>query len=178
MDLGIPPLESKNLLESKPPESRFYQFADRPQPPQDSNAGAYYKVAALASLRTAGGGCTRTASGSAAAKPAYLACRVCTACLACLACPRGASLTHWLMHCPGRNRFCSIRFGSGRFDKTSVGFGSVRFGKQIVRFDAVRPAFFGRVVARSGPVRSGPVRFGSVRFASVRFGSVRFIIHS
>ena len=57
-------------------------------------------------------------------------------------------------------------------------FGSVRFGSEnyLSRFDAIRPAFFGRVVARSGSVRFGsvprPVPAGSrlIWFGSVRFG--------
>ena len=75
----------------------------------------------------------------------------------------------------GRTRFGSIRFGSRLFRKL---IGSVRFGSEMYlsRFDEVRPALFGRVVARSGSV---PVRF-RVRFrpvpelnGSVRFGAVR-----
>ena len=50
---------------------------------------------------------------------------------------------------------CRRLIGSVRFD--SVRFGSVRFGSvrknMFARFDTVRPAFFGRVVARSGSVR-------------------------
>ena len=55
--------------------------------------------------------------------------------------------------------------------------GSVRFGSesQFSRFDAVRPALFGRVVARSGSDRfvsaSGSGRF---RNKTVRFGSVSY----
>ena len=51
---------------------------------------------------------------------------------------------------PGRNRFGSIRFGSGLFENSSVRFGS---DFCFPRFDAFRPAFFGRVVAWSGLVR-------------------------
>ena len=68
--------------------------------------------------------------------------------------------------------------GQGGEDKqqsyTTV-INSVRFGSEddLSRFDAVRPAFFGRVVARSGLVRFGSV-LGSGRFRnSVQFGSVR-----
>ena len=54
--------------------------------------------------------------------------------------------------------------------------GSVRFGSEnhISQFDSVRPALFGRVVARSGWVRFVSVS-GSGRFqnSTVRFGSVR-----
>ena len=68
-----------------------------------------------------------------------------------------------------------LRVGSGLLDNSLVRFGSEI---QISRFDAVLPVFFGRVVARSGPVRfrirlrpvlelNGSVRFGSA--ASVRF---------
>ena len=51
-------------------------------------------------------------------------------------------------------------------------FDSVRFGseKYVSRFDAVRLAFFGGVVARSGPVRFRAVPAGS---RIKRFGSVR-----
>ena len=56
-------------------------------------------------------------------------------------------------------RFDSLRFLT--FLRTFIG--SVRFGQIMFRFDAVRPAFFGRVVARSGSVRfvstSGSGRF-------------------
>ena len=73
-----------------------------------------------------------------------------------------------------------LRFDSFRF-RTFRGFiGSVRFGSENCnsRFDVVRPAFFGRVVARSGSVRfvsaSGSGRFQNwtARFDSVR--PVRF----
>ena len=83
----------------------------------------------------------------------------------------------------GRNRFGSVRFGSGFLSKVHR-FGSVRFGSEdsFSRFDAVRPALFGRVVARSGSVRFR-VRFrpfpelnGLVRFGSA--SSVRFLITS
>ena len=66
----------------------------------------------------------------------------------------------------GRNR-C----GSGISQNSSVQFGS---DKWLSRFDAVRPAFFGRVVARAGSVRFVSVS-GSGRFLSytVRFHSLR-----
>ena len=70
------------------------------------------------------------------------------------------------------------------FENSSVRFGSVRFGSEnvISRFDAVRPAFFSRVVARSGSVRfrvrfrpvpesNGPVRFGFLLLPDVTVGS-------
>ena len=70
----------------------------------------------------------------------------------------------------GRNRFGSIRFGSGLFDNSSVRFGLVR---KITFPGSTR---FGLLFW----MRSGSVRFGSVRFR-VRFrpipefnGSVRF----
>ena len=72
----------------------------------------------------------------------------------------------------GSVRFVSVLDFSNKY---SVRFGSVR----KIRFDAVRPALFGRVVARSGSVRFC-VRFrpvpklnGSVRFGSA--GSVRLV---
>ena len=77
----------------------------------------------------------------------------------------------------------SIRFASvPDFFRKLIG--PVRFGSEtnISQFDAVRPAFFGRIVARSDSVRFR-VRFrpvpelhGSVRFGSA--GSVRFLIPS
>ena len=74
---------------------------------------------------------------------------------------------------PGRNRFGSIRFGSVIYDNSSDRFGSVR-KFSCSRFDAVRPAFFGRVVVRSGSVRfvsaSGSSPFQNL---TVRLGSVR-----
>ena len=50
-----------------------------------------------------------------------------------------------------------VRFDSFRFRTFRKVFGSVRFGSDnyFPRFDAVRPAFFGRVVARSDSVRFG-----------------------
>ena len=63
------------------------------------------------------------------------------------------------------NRKDTVRFDSFRFQTFQKLIGSVRFGSEMYfsRFDAVRPAFFGRVVARSGSVRfvsaSGSGRF-------------------
>ena len=82
-----------------------------------------------------------------------------------------------------------VRFDSFRFRTFLRLIGSVRFGseKYSSRFDAVRPAFFGRVVARSGSVsvRFGsslrPVPAGSGINSSVRFGSagsLRFLFPS
>ena len=72
-----------------------------------------------------------------------------------------------LLYVTWRNRFGSIRFGSGLFEKSSVRFPSVR----TIKFPG------SACVCRS---RRGSVRFGSVRFRS-RFrpvpelnGSVRF----
>ena len=78
-----------------------------------------------------------------------------------------------------------VRFGSVRLRTFLKLIGSVRFGSENYNswLDVVRPAFFGRVVARSGSVRFGSVprpvpagsgikRFGSVRPA--RFGSVSY----
>ena len=77
----------------------------------------------------------------------------------------------------GRNRFGSIRFGSGLFERNN------RFGwfrKNKFRFDAVRPAFFGGVVAWSGSVRfgsaSGSGRFQSETVRFGRFGSVSYSV--
>ena len=69
-----------------------------------------------------------------------------------------------------------VRFDSFRFWILRKLIGSVRFGSEqyFARFDAVRPAFFGRVVARSGSVRfvsaSGSGRFQN---STALFGSVR-----
>ena len=75
-----------------------------------------------------------------------------------------------LLLSPGRNRFGSIRFGSGPFDKSSVRSGLVRKIKFLVR----------RGSACVFRTRRGSVWFGSVRFC-VRFrpvlelnGSFRF----
>ena len=61
---------------------------------------------------------------------------------------------------PGKSRFASIRFGSGLSGNSPVRFGSESY---FPRVGAVRPALFGRVVARSGSVRfvsaSGSGRF-------------------
>ena len=83
--------------------------------------------------------------------------------------------TMWPMLYPGKNWFGSVRFGSGLFGDSSVCFGSVP--KCVFsRFVAVRPAFFGRFVARSGSVRfvstSGSGRFRNIK----RFGSVRPVL--
>ena len=65
----------------------------------------------------------------------------------------------------GNDRKDSVRFDSFWFRTFRTFIGSVRFDSYIyfTRFDAVRPAFFGRVVARSGSVRfvsaSGSSRF-------------------
>ena len=67
----------------------------------------------------------------------------------------------------GRNRFGSIRFGSGLFEKSPVRFGSVRTNK-FFQFDSVRTAF-------SDGSWLGAVRFGSVS-RPVPAGSVRFLI--
>ena len=68
----------------------------------------------------------------------------------------------------GRNRFGSVP------DFFSEFIGSVRFGTYVSRFDAVRPALFGRVVARSGWVRLVSVSDSSrFRNETVRFGSDR-----
>ena len=91
-----------------------------------------------------------------------------------------------------------VRPGAGEKDgKEPVRFASVPdFSRQIIglvrlvsvrkfvcfRFNAVRPAFFGRVVARAGlvprpaPAGSRIKRFGSVQFG--QFGSIRFLIPS
>ena len=94
-------------------------------------------------------------------------------------CMRRALRRDSWMRDPGRKRFDSFRFRTSRQI-----IGSVRFGSQNIfsRLDAVRPAFFGRVVARSGSVRFGSA-FGSLRFQNetVRFasaGSVRCLIPS
>ena len=79
-------------------------------------------------------------------------------------------------HITGRNRFGSIRFGSGLLGNLSVRFGSEnnisRFDGFSLRFsDAswLGPVRFGSV-PRPVPAGSGMKRFGSVRFGSVRFG--------
>ena len=56
----------------------------------------------------------------------------------------------------------SVRFVSVPDFLTNNRFGSVWFGNSFFRFYAVRPAFFGRVVARSGSVRFGSA--GAIRF--------------
>ena len=86
----------------------------------------------------------------------------------------------------GRNRFGSIRFGSGLFESSSVRFGSVWFGT----FSFSGPTRFGLRLSDASWL--GLVRFGSIRFhirfrpvpdlnGSVRFGSagsVRFLATS
>ena len=74
-------------------------------------------------------------------------------------------------HCIFRKE--PVRFDSFRFRTFRKLIGSVRFGSDnsISRFDVVRPAFFGRVVARSGSVRFVSVS-GSGRFQIKQFGSV------
>ena len=73
-------------------------------------------------------------------------------------------------------RFDSFRFRT--FSKTHR-FGSARFGQYVSRFDAVRPALFGRAVARSRTKfasfpRPVPAGFRIKRFGSVQFGGFRF----
>ena len=73
----------------------------------------------------------------------------------------------------------SVRFVSVPDFSKVHRFGSVRFGSDnsVSRFDTVRPALFGRVVARSGSVRfgsasgSGRIQNQTVRLGPVRFGS-------
>ena len=57
----------------------------------------------------------------------------------------------WYVGARARVAWAWLRFSGRNW------FDSVRFGSEnaIFRFDAVRPAFFGRVVARSGSVRFG-----------------------
>ena len=73
-------------------------------------------------------------------------------------------------------RFDSFRFRT--FGNSSVRFGSVQTNV-LSRFDTVRPALFGRVVARCASVRLAPrhVPAGSriKRFGSVRFGRFGFV---
>ena len=77
----------------------------------------------------------------------------------------------------GRNRFGSIRFGSGLFENSSVRFGSIRFGSEKIIF----PIWRGSACVfrtRRGSVRFGsvprPVPAGSRSNQTVRFGSVPF----
>ena len=89
--------------------------------------------------------------------------------------------TSWtLAQLTGRNRFGSIRFGSGLFENLSVRFASVRkitfpastrFGLRFSDASWLGPIRFGSI-PRPVPAGSRIKRFGSVRFGSVR--SVRF----
>ena len=97
-------------------------------------------------------------------------------------CPHLAQLGPQLLQSTSRKE--PLRFDSFRFRNFRKLIGSVRFGSErsFSWFDAVRPALFGRVVARSDSVRSGSaVSSGRFRNSRVWFGSagsVRFLIPS
>ena len=83
-----------------------------------------------------------------------------------------------MAHISGGNRFGSIRFGSGLFEKSSVRLGSVRkvefpsstqFSLCFLNASWLGPVRFGSF-PRPVPAGSEIKRFGSVRLRPVQFG--------